>query len=100
MRAAAPAQALALPEAALQMVSLRPRARPDSLARTNRPAAPERVQPAAAIVRPAPGTGPIAGPKGSVCGNPAIQGQRLSPIAGRIAGCGIKEPVRITSRKV
>ena len=77
--------------------SIRPRARPANLARS-RPAAPERVQPAAAaIVRPAPGLGEVAGPQGSVCGNPDIRGQRLSPIAGRIAGCGIKEPVRITS---
>jgi hypothetical protein len=64
----------------------------------SRPAVPgpEQAQPAA-ILRPAPGTGPVAGAKGSVCGSPSIQGQRLSPIVGRIAGCGIKEPVRVTS---
>lgn len=35
--------------------------------------------------------------RGSVCGDPAIQGQRLSPIAGRLRGCGIPEPVRVTA---
>lgn len=34
--------------------------------------------------------------QGAVCNNPAIKGQRISRIPGRIRGCGIEEPVRIT----
>lgn len=35
--------------------------------------------------------------KGSVCGDPAIKGERLSPIKGKVKGCGLDEPVKITS---
>ncbi len=35
--------------------------------------------------------------EGAVCNNPAIKGVRVNPIPGRIRGCGIAEPVRITS---
>ncbi|WP_108482899.1 extensin family protein [Oceaniglobus ichthyenteri] len=34
---------------------------------------------------------------GSVCGDPDIRGSRMSPIAGRIRGCGVDAPVRVTS---
>jgi hypothetical protein len=33
----------------------------------------------------------------SVCGDPAIIGQRLEPITSRTRGCGVDEPVQITS---
>lgn len=36
------------------------------------------------------------GRKGSVCGVKSIRGQTLKPIAGEVAGCGIKEPVQVT----
>ncbi len=39
----------------------------------------------------------VHGPKGAVCGDSAIKGQRLSPIAGRLRGCGVAKPVRVTS---
>ena len=35
--------------------------------------------------------------KGSVCGDPAIKGETLAPITSRVRGCGIEEPVRVTS---
>jgi hypothetical protein len=38
-----------------------------------------------------------AGRRGSVCGVNAIRGRRIAPIAGRIAGCGIAEPVEVTA---
>ncbi len=34
---------------------------------------------------------------GSVCGDPRIRGVTLSPIAKNASGCGVAEPVRITS---
>lgn len=39
----------------------------------------------------------VTGRRGSLCGDPAIEGQKLSPIAGRLRGCGIPEPVRVTA---
>jgi len=47
-----------------------------------------RTQPAAVITR---------GRRGSVCGVKSIKGEKLAPIPGRIRGCGISDPVRITS---
>ena len=35
--------------------------------------------------------------KGSVCGDPSIKGELLAPITARTKGCGVAEPVRITS---
>lgn len=35
--------------------------------------------------------------KGSVCGDPSIRGEVLAPITARIKGCGVAEPVRVTS---
>jgi len=35
--------------------------------------------------------------RGSVCGDKTIRGQTLSPIAGRLRGCGVKNPVKVTS---
>lgn len=36
-------------------------------------------------------------PKGSVCGDPTILGKVVAPVSGRISGCGIEAPVRITA---
>ncbi len=60
------------------------------------PQMPERVQTVAAV-RILPGKSAITGKKGSVCGDPSIRGETLAPITSRVRGCGIKEPVRITS---
>lgn len=35
--------------------------------------------------------------KGSICGDPAIKGEALSRIPAKVKGCGIDEPVRVTS---
>ncbi|HBQ36762.1 MAG TPA: extensin-like protein [Rhodobacteraceae bacterium] len=40
----------------------------------------------------------VSGPKrGSVCGDRAIRGQAIARIRGRISGCGIANPVKITA---
>ncbi|ULB10311.1 extensin family protein [Cereibacter azotoformans] len=63
----------------------RPKARP-----------PETVTRAAAV-RTVPGGAMIQSRKGSVCGDPTIRGATLAPIVGKIRGCGIAEPVQVTS---
>lgn len=34
--------------------------------------------------------------KGQICGDPAIKGEALAPIAAKTKGCGLDEPVRVT----
>lgn len=89
----APAPARSLGAAFL--AALRPEPRPRGLTRRAAPE-PEAVEPAA-VIRPAPGTGPLVSRRGSVCGVPGIQGQTVAPIVGRVRGCGVPDPVRITS---
>jgi hypothetical protein len=72
----------ALPE----MVSLRPSPRPKAIERHG-----ARVQKAMSRRN---GRGDK---RGSVCGVPEIKGERISRIPGRIKGCGVAEPVRVTS---
>jgi len=95
--AAAVAAAMALPKpvvlsaSALAVpVSIRPIDRPENLKRRSivRAAAAIQTQPAPVIVQ---------GKKGSVCGVNGIKGERLAPIPGRIKGCGVAKPVRVTS---
>lgn len=38
-----------------------------------------------------------ASKKGSVCGDPEIKGEALAPIKGKVKGCGLDKPVRVTS---
>lgn len=45
---------------------------------------------------PVPQQSPAPGKKGSVCGNPAIKGEKLARIKGKVKGCGIENPVRVT----
>jgi hypothetical protein len=68
---------------------LRPKLRPADLVQTaaNRTAAPAEKPKA-----PAKGSA-----KGSVCGDPSIKGQVLEPIGSRVTGCGVAEPVKVTS---
>ena len=69
--------------------SLRPAARPGNLQRRNIVrAAGVRTQPAPVIVQ---------GRRGSVCNDPAIRGARVQPISGRLQGCGVAEPVRVSA---
>jgi len=69
------------------LVALRPPMRPAGLARTARQAA--------YVTQPLPGA--IAGRKGAVCGDPAIRGVTIAPIAAKVKGCGLKDGVRVTS---
>ncbi len=73
--------------------SLRPEPRPA----LQRRAAPEAEVIPAAVVRVLPGKQGVVGKKGSVCGDPSIRGQTIAPIIGRIRGCGVEEPVQVTS---
>ncbi|MGO4913978.1 extensin-like domain-containing protein [Pseudogemmobacter sp. W21_MBD1_M6] len=50
-----------------------------------------------ASVRTKPSTAIVLGSKGAVCGDPAIRGQALAPIVGRIKGCGLDAPVKVTA---
>lgn len=34
--------------------------------------------------------------RGSVCGDPAIRGEKLAPITSKVKGCGVEAPVRVT----
>jgi hypothetical protein len=36
-------------------------------------------------------------PSGAICGDPAILGRAIPAIAGRLAGCGVANPVQVTS---
>ncbi|MCG6901323.1 MAG: extensin family protein [Rhodobacter sp.] len=68
-------------------LSQRPSARPANFSR-NVVRAAVRSKPA----KPVP-----TSRAGSVCGDKTIRGQTLSPIAGRLRGCGVSAPVKITS---
>ncbi|WP_234872616.1 extensin-like domain-containing protein [Allitabrizicola rongguiensis] len=56
----------------------------------------ERVETVAAV-RILPGKTGVFGRKGSVCGVPGIKGEEIAPITSRVRGCGIADPVRVTS---
>ncbi|WP_414896895.1 extensin family protein [Rhodovulum sp. YEN HP10] len=64
--------------------SLRPAPRPSGRLVTLASAGP-RSQP----------SGVLTPRRGAVCGDPAIAGEMIAPIAGRIAGCGVDRPVRV-----
>lgn len=69
-------------------VSLRPVLRPNGIGRSN---ITQSVQPTRTAA-------PVAvSNKGSICGKRSIRGERLSPIPGRLNGCGVQEPVRVYS---
>lgn len=75
------------------VAALRPRSRPDGLG--------ERV---AGVSAPEPEQAPAKGKptrqqrpaKGSVCGDPEIKGEVLAAIRGKVKGCGLENPVRVT----
>ena len=89
------AQAAAPALGSMFLAALRPEPRPRGLARRAAPA-PEVVAPAA-VIRPAPGASAPVSRRGSVCGLPGLQGEVLAPIIGRVKGCGVAQPVRVTS---
>lgn len=51
----------------------------------------------ASATRTQPDPGAITGRAGSVCGIPGIKGKALPAIAARVKGCGLAEPVEVTS---
>ena len=94
-------QATAQPDASIRrMVSVRPPPRPAGLA-PKTVAAVEPVVQTALAPAPKPETRAErrkkASRKGSVCGEAAIKGEEIAGITSRVIGCGIAEPVRITS---
>jgi hypothetical protein len=68
---------------------LRPGKRPEGLA--------ERKLASASGIRILPGKNAVVSKKGAVCGIPDIRGETLAPITGKLKGCGIENPVRVTS---
>lgn len=81
------------------LAALRPEPRPRGLVvrRTPAPVAPAPEATPAAVIRPAPGASAPASRRGEVCGVPGLMGEVLAPIVGRANGCGVAQPVRITS---
>lgn len=70
---------------------LRPRSRPAGLGQG------EAVIEKAALVRVPQDKKSLRGKKGSVCGDPDIRGEVLAPVVSRVKGCGIADPVKVTS---
>ena len=65
--------------------SQRPAQRPEGLVRNVSNTAARNISSAVAQI----------GQRGALCGQAGLIGERLSPIAGRVQGCGIAEPVRL-----
>jgi hypothetical protein len=93
-RPASDAAAPGLPE---QVVMVAAPGLPTSLRPTPRPENLRRRHVVAAMVPVQPDPGVIFGRKGSLCGVDAIKGTTLSPIGGKLKGCGIPDPVQVTS---
>ncbi|MFW5641680.1 MAG: extensin family protein, partial [Roseicyclus sp.] len=49
----------------------------------------------AIAARMTPGRVTQPGTRGTLCGQPGLDGETLEPIVGRISGCGIADPVRV-----
>jgi hypothetical protein len=69
------------------LASPRPEARPEGLG--------ARILRAAGVRTPPPAT--ATGRAGAICGARDIEGARLAPVTARVTGCGIAEPVQVTS---
>jgi hypothetical protein len=79
------------PDAEMQVAVLRPRPRPEGLL-SQAPvveiaASPKQKKPKREKAKQT----------GSVCGDPEIKGENLAPISSKVQGCGVSEPVRVTS---
>ena len=81
--------------------SLRPKPRPDGLDTLTLAAAPAATPTPTDEPQPEPQQSrkkqEKLSKKGSVCGDPAIKGEALAPIKGKVKGCGLDKPVRVTS---
>lgn len=90
VQARRPAEIVQIAAAARSLAATpRPPVRPDNLRR--------RATLAAAGVRSQPVPEATTGRKGSVCGDPAIRGSTIPPIAAKLKGCGLTEGVMVTS---
>jgi len=87
-------KAYALASTAPVYRSPRPSPRPSGLVST--PRRMPRVQPANPV-RVASTKPSAISRTGAVCGDPKIRGEVLKPIAGKLAGCGVERPVRVSS---
>jgi len=76
--------------------SLRPLARPVDLATLHQNIRVQS-QPVRRVLRTVVSTNFQTSSRGAVCGDPRIIGQRIAPIAGKLPGCGVANPVKITS---
>ncbi len=81
-----PARVVFATAGAAVLVSPRPDERPRNL----------RTRVVRASVVQTPSQTPARTRRGSVCGDRSIRGETISPIAGRMAGCGVAAPVRVT----
>lgn len=105
-QAAAPPQPVAQPQPTAQpdasirrMSSVRPPPRPDNLVTASLAPAPSVSQPEPEV-KPEPRPSKRkkkASQKGSVCGVAAIKGEEVARVTSKVKGCGIEDPVRITS---
>ncbi len=73
--------------------SLRPLVRPRNLVTVSKPQSTS--QPTANTT--AKTTTAASGRVGKICGNRHIQGQRINAIPGKLRGCGVGDPVRVSS---
>lgn len=73
---------------------LRPKPRPEGLIADLQLAAAPMPAPKASLKKKKKEKASTAG---SVCGDPAIKGEALAPIKGKVKGCGVDKPVRVTA---
>jgi hypothetical protein len=57
----------------------------------------EKLTTVSAGVRTQPAPGGIIGRRGGLCGVRDLQGVQLAPIASRVQGCGLEDPVQVTA---
>ena len=76
--------------------SIRPEVKPGDIAARARAARATVASPARAA-QPDPSVRRATGAVGALCGSPAIVGEPLAPIPGRLRGCGVAEPVRVAA---
>ena len=76
----------------LSVPMLRPQPRPAGLAQSQEQTALASASPR----KTKPGKAQKS-KNGSVCGDPSIKGERLSRILSKVKGCGVEEPVQVTS---
>ena len=86
---ARPARVVLASSGAAVRMSPRPLSRPQDLGR--------RGVIRAATVRTRPAEPRVGDREGGICGSRAIRGQAIPPIAGRVRGCGVPNPVKVTS---